>query len=150
MPKSQLFRVKESQNRWFALVGVELRLLSEFGVFDLQLAGIFMAAEVYSLSTFELPDQFQTSPHQLPPNKMATGITVTNKSTTDISVSVTYDGTDFQKGGSEQWFTLKANGGSDTWNYRAGNQIARVARSQTSGTPVESYLAVPGQTINIY
>ncbi|ATZ57474.1 BcekdA [Botrytis cinerea B05.10] len=81
---------------------------------------------------------------------MATGITVTNKSTTDISVSVTYDGTDFQKGGSEQWFTLKANGGSDTWNYRAGNQIARVARSQTSGTPVESYLAVPGQTINIY
>ncbi|CCD50639.1 ekdA [Botrytis cinerea T4] len=84
------------------------------------------------------------------PDKMATGITVTNKSTTDIFVSVTYDGTDFQKGGSEQWFTLKANGGSDTWNYRAGNQIARVARSQTSGTPVESYLAVPGQTINIY
>ncbi|CCD50640.1 predicted protein [Botrytis cinerea T4] len=50
MPKSQLFRVKESQNRWFALVGIELRLLSEFGVFDLQLAGIFMAAEVYSVT----------------------------------------------------------------------------------------------------
>ncbi|TEY42027.1 hypothetical protein BOTCAL_0400g00030 [Botryotinia calthae] len=148
MPKSQLFRVKESQNRWFALVGVELRPLSEFGVFNLQLAGVFMAAE---LSTFELPDQFQTSPHQLPPNKMgASTITVTNNSTTDVSVSVTYDGNDFQKGGSEQWYTLKANGGSDTWNYRAGNQIARVARSQNGATRVESYLAVPGQTINIY
>ncbi|KAM0129664.1 hypothetical protein ACHAPC_006653 [Botrytis cinerea] len=81
---------------------------------------------------------------------MSTTITVTNNSTTDVSVSVTYDGNDFQKGGSEQWYTLKANGGSDTWNYRAGNQIARVARSQKGGAPVESYLAVPGQTVNIY
>lgn len=78
------------------------------------------------------------------------GITVINNSTADIYVSVTYDGGDFQKGGSEGWYTLKANGGKDTWNYRASNQIARVARSQTAGTGIESFLAVPGKTVNIY
>jgi hypothetical protein len=78
------------------------------------------------------------------------GITVVNNSTADIYVSVTYDGKDFQKGGSEDWYTLKANGGKDTWNYRGQNQVARVVRSQTAGTTVESFLAVPGQTVNIY
>lgn len=77
-------------------------------------------------------------------------ITIINNSTADIDVSVTYDGADFQKGGSVGWFPLKANGGKDTWNYRAGNQIVRVARSQTAGTGIESFLAVPGKTVNIY
>ncbi|KAG4034373.1 hypothetical protein MFRU_003g03400 [Monilinia fructicola] len=77
-------------------------------------------------------------------------ITVINNSTADVYVSVTYDGEDFQKGGSEAWTTLKANGGKDTWNYRVSNQIARVARSQNAGTPVESYLVVPGKTVYIY
>ncbi|TGO11683.1 hypothetical protein BTUL_0104g00280 [Botrytis tulipae] len=79
----------------------------------------------------------------------AATITVINNSTADVSVSVTYDGNDFQKGGSEAWTALKANGGTDTWNYRADNQIVRVARSQNAGTGIESYLAVPGKTIYI-
>ncbi|KAF7853813.1 uncharacterized protein EAF02_011803 [Botrytis sinoallii] len=79
----------------------------------------------------------------------ANTITVTNNSTSDVSVSVTYHGNDFQKGGSELWYNLKANGGSDTWNYRSDNQIVRVARSQNAGTGIESFLAVPGKTIYI-
>ncbi|KAF7890679.1 hypothetical protein EAF00_008994 [Botryotinia globosa] len=79
----------------------------------------------------------------------ANTITVINNSTSDISVSVTYHGNDFQKGGSELWTSLKANGGSDTWNYREDNQIVRVARSQNAGTGIESYLAVPGKTVYI-
>ncbi|KAF7856302.1 hypothetical protein EAF04_009830 [Stromatinia cepivora] len=77
-------------------------------------------------------------------------ITVVNNSTADIYVSVTYDGEDFQKGGSEQWYTLGANGGKNTWGYRSYNQIVRVARSQTAGTPIESYLAVQDKTVYIY
>ncbi|KAF5870672.1 putative ekda protein [Botrytis fragariae] len=80
----------------------------------------------------------------------ANTITITNNSTADVYVSVTYDGNDFQKGGSEVWYPLTANGGTDTWNYRAENQIARVARSKTAGTVIESFLAVPGKTIYIY
>ncbi|KAJ8069059.1 hypothetical protein OCU04_002730 [Sclerotinia nivalis] len=76
-------------------------------------------------------------------------ITVVNNSTADIYVSVTYDGDDFQKGGSELWTTLKANGGKDTWGYRKNNQIVRVARSKTAGTVVESFLAVQDQTVYI-
>lgn len=77
-------------------------------------------------------------------------VTVVNNSSADVQVSVTYDGSDFQKGGSEAWYTLKANGGKDTWGYRANNQIARVVRSTTAGAPVESYLAVPDKTVYIY
>ncbi|TGO70695.1 hypothetical protein BELL_0682g00020 [Botrytis elliptica] len=90
------------------------------------------------------------SPANISIEKMgANTITVTNNSTSDVSVSVTYHGNDFQKGGSELWYTLKANGGSDTWNYRSDNQIVRVARSQNAGTGIESFLAVPGKTIYI-
>ncbi|PQE32010.1 hypothetical protein CJF32_00001597 [Rutstroemia sp. NJR-2017a WRK4] len=74
------------------------------------------------------------------------GYTIVNNSTADIYVSVTYDGKDHQKGGSEDWYILKANGGTDTWKYRTQHQVARVVRSQTAGTTVESFLAVPGKT----
>ncbi|KAB8300307.1 hypothetical protein EYC80_000501 [Monilinia laxa] len=101
-----------------------------------------------STQLFESFQASTASPRQLPTNKMST-ITIVNNSTADVSVSVTYDGNDFQKGGSESWYTLKANGGSDTWNYRASNQVARVVRSKTAGTPVEAFLAVPGKTVYI-
>ncbi|EDO00825.1 hypothetical protein SS1G_03299 [Sclerotinia sclerotiorum 1980 UF-70] len=93
-------------------------------------------------------DQSQTTRHQIPTNKMGV-ITVVNNSASDIYVSVTYDGDDFQKGGSELWTLLKANGGKDTWGYRNNNQIARVVRSQNAGAPVESYLAVQDKTVYI-
>ncbi|KAI9650114.1 hypothetical protein NHQ30_000127 [Ciborinia camelliae] len=108
----------------------------------------YFEASTASLSNFERPYQFHTSLRQLPTDKMG-GITVVNNSTADIYVSVTYDGNDFQKGGSESWYTVKANGGKDSWGYRDSNQIVRVARSQTPGTAVESYLAVPDKTLSI-
>ncbi|KAI1173612.1 hypothetical protein F4777DRAFT_556971 [Nemania sp. FL0916] len=78
------------------------------------------------------------------------GIKVVNNSTADIYVSVTATGNDSGKGGSETWYTVKANGGSDTWNYRNENQVVRFTRTQTPGTTVESVLGVPGSTTNIY
>ncbi|KIK70164.1 hypothetical protein GYMLUDRAFT_213303 [Collybiopsis luxurians FD-317 M1] len=77
------------------------------------------------------------------------GITVTNNSSGDIQVSVTATGGDFQKGGSETWYTIKA-GASDTWNYRDQWQIVRFTRSNNAGATVESVIGIPGKTANIY
>lgn len=78
------------------------------------------------------------------------GITVINNSSEKISVSVTATGNDFNQGGSETWYTLEANGGSDTWNYRNEWQIVRFTRSSTPGALVETVLGVPGSTTNIF
>ncbi|KAH7874428.1 hypothetical protein F5879DRAFT_954845 [Lentinula edodes] len=75
---------------------------------------------------------------------------VTNNTAQDIYVSVTATGGDFDKGGNENWFTLKANGGSDTWGSRTQWQVIRFTRSQTPGALVETILGVPGSTVNIY
>ena len=77
------------------------------------------------------------------------GITIVNNSTVDIYVSVTTTGGDSGKGGSEKWYTLKANGGKDTWNYRSENQLIRFTRSSSTGVSVETVLGVPGSTVNI-
>ncbi|OTA67804.1 hypothetical protein K449DRAFT_388597 [Hypoxylon sp. EC38] len=78
------------------------------------------------------------------------GITVVNNTSEDIHVSITATGSDFNQGGSENWYTLRANGGSDTWNYRTHNQVIRFVRSLTPGVLVETVLGVPGKTVNIY
>lgn len=78
------------------------------------------------------------------------GITIVNNNSQDIYVSVTATGSDSGKGGSETWYTLKANGGSDTWNYRSEKQVIRFVRSLTPGTTVETILGVPDKTANIY
>jgi hypothetical protein len=54
------------------------------------------------------------------------------------------------KGGSEDWFTIKANGESDTWGSRNKMQVIRFTRSLTPGVLVETVLGVPGNTVNIY
>lgn len=77
-------------------------------------------------------------------------ITVTNNTSTDIYVSVTTSGIDVGTGGSDGWFTLKANGGTDTWNHRDSWQVIRFTRSKTPGVLVETILGVPGTTTNIY
>ena len=76
-------------------------------------------------------------------------ITVVNNSSVDIHVSVTATGGDFKKGGAEEWFTLKARGGSDSWG-RSEKQVVRFVRSLTPGVLVETILGVPDQTVNIY
>jgi len=76
-------------------------------------------------------------------------ITIINNTSVDIYVSVTATGGDAGRGGSEKWFTLKADGGSDTWGSREEKQVIRFTRSQTPGAPVESILGVPGRTVVI-
>ena len=76
-------------------------------------------------------------------------ITIVNNSTENIYVSVTATGGDSGQGGSEKWYTLEANGGKDTWNYRSENQVIRFTRSATPGVLVETVLGVPGSTVNI-
>ena len=80
---------------------------------------------------------------------MSSSIKVVNNTPKDITVSITATGGDFGKGGSETWYTLTANGGSDTWNYRTQTQIVRFARGTYAGFPVESVLGVPGATVTI-
>ncbi|KAJ4469546.1 hypothetical protein J3R30DRAFT_3713747 [Lentinula aciculospora] len=53
---------------------------------------------------------------RLSTNKMS-DIRVTNNISEDIYVSVTASGDDYSKGGNEEWFTVPANGGSNTWGY---------------------------------
>ncbi|KAH8812222.1 hypothetical protein F5884DRAFT_305517 [Xylogone sp. PMI_703] len=76
-------------------------------------------------------------------------ITVINNTSVDIYVSVTATGGDFGKGGLENWFTLKANGGMDTWG-RDENQVIRFTKSLTPGAIVETVLGVPDKTVYIY
>lgn len=78
------------------------------------------------------------------------GITVINNSSENIFVSVTATGNDSGKGGSERWYTLEANGGSDAWGSRNEWQIVRFTRSSTPGALVETVLGVPGSTTNIF
>ncbi|KAI0118587.1 hypothetical protein F4776DRAFT_666018 [Hypoxylon sp. NC0597] len=82
-------------------------------------------------------------------NKMS-DIKVANNTSVDIYVSVTASGGDYGKGGSESWYTLKANGGSSTWGSRKENQVVSFTRSQNPGATVESVLGVPGKTVPIY
>jgi len=78
------------------------------------------------------------------------GITITNNTSVEILVSVSARSVDTGKGGSEAWFPLAADGGTDTWNYRSSLQVIQFIRSQTPGTLVETILGVPGKTTNIY
>ncbi|KAJ3934084.1 MAG: hypothetical protein NXY57DRAFT_995797 [Lentinula lateritia] len=77
-------------------------------------------------------------------------IRVTNNTAENIYVSVTATGGDFNKGGSEDWVTLKANGEGANWGSRTQWQVIRFTRSQTPGTLVETILGVPGSNVNIY
>ena len=76
-------------------------------------------------------------------------IEIINFSSGDIHVTVTTSGSDSGKGGSENWYPLKANGGRDSWGYRNSPQLIRIVRSLTAGAPVETYLAIPGNTVYI-
>ena len=78
------------------------------------------------------------------------GITIVNNTADDIYVSVTQTGKDFGKGGSEDWYTLKADGGTDTWGSRNEWQAIRYTKSQDPGAKVETILGVPGKTVIIY
>ncbi|KAI0805842.1 hypothetical protein GGR55DRAFT_680643 [Xylaria sp. FL0064] len=82
-------------------------------------------------------------------NKMG-GIVIVNNTAVDIKVRVTAIGSDFAQGGSEDWFAVKANGGKDTWGSRAQPQVVFFARTYSSGAIVETILAIPGKTVNIY
>ncbi|KAF5377424.1 hypothetical protein D9757_009730 [Collybiopsis confluens] len=77
-------------------------------------------------------------------------ITVTNHSNTKVWVSVTMLGSDRDQGGSEGFFALNANGGSDTWNYRKNWQVAYITRADNAGAELETKVAIPGQTIHVY
>lgn len=76
-------------------------------------------------------------------------ITVVNKSSTEISVSVTATGSDFGQGRSEDWFKLEANGGTNTWGDRNEKQLIRFTRSETPGALVETVLGVPDNTVHV-
>jgi hypothetical protein len=76
------------------------------------------------------------------------GITIVNNSAHDIHVSVAQTGGDFGKGGSEDWYSLRANGGTDTWGRKEW-QVIRFTRSQSAGAVVETILGVPGKVVNI-
>ncbi|KIL71065.1 hypothetical protein M378DRAFT_156013 [Amanita muscaria Koide BX008] len=78
------------------------------------------------------------------------GISIVNNTSHDIYVSVTQTGGDFGGAGSEKWFTLKADGGTDTWGSRNDWQVIRFTRSQKPGVLVETILGIPGKTVNIY
>jgi len=75
-------------------------------------------------------------------------IFITNNSTEDIYVSVTATGGDFGGGGSESWYTVKANGGADRWS-RSEWQVIRFTRSKTAGVLVETILGVPDKAVTI-
>lgn len=77
------------------------------------------------------------------------GITVTNYTAMEIYVSITATGGDAGKGGSEQWYTLHRDGGSDTWSYRKEWQVMRLTRSKSVGALVETVLAIPGKNIEV-
>ncbi|KAF2834885.1 hypothetical protein M501DRAFT_943191, partial [Patellaria atrata CBS 101060] len=53
-------------------------------------------------------------------------------------------------GGDENWHTIKADGGSDTFDNRKEKQAVRFTRSETPGVLVETILGVPGKTVEIY
>lgn len=74
-------------------------------------------------------------------------ITIVNKSAQDIQVKVASDSSDRGKG-SEKWYTLKANGGKDTWT-RIENQVIYFFYTLEPGTPVETILGLPGKTVEI-
>ncbi|PQE27659.1 hypothetical protein CJF30_00008003 [Rutstroemia sp. NJR-2017a BBW] len=77
-------------------------------------------------------------------------IKVVNNSFGDIYVSVTATGGDFGKGGSENWYTIVPNGGSETFGNRNEKQVVRIARSERPGGNVETLLGVPGETTYIF
>ena len=81
---------------------------------------------------------------------MSSEIKVINNSKVEIQVSVTARGGDQDKGGSEQWYTLAANGGTDTWKSRKEKQVVRFVKSVNAGASVEVVLGVPGETVQIY
>ncbi|KIK70253.1 hypothetical protein GYMLUDRAFT_34745, partial [Collybiopsis luxurians FD-317 M1] len=76
-------------------------------------------------------------------------ITVTNNSSSKIYVSVTATGSDWGKGGDENWYTLEPYGGTDSWGSRNHWQVIRFTRSGSAGADVESKLGVPGYTVTI-
>lgn len=78
------------------------------------------------------------------------GITIVNNSKVEINVSVTASGGDRDRGGSEKWYPLAANGGKDTWNYRDEKQIVRYVKSVNAGAPVGVVLGIPGETVQLY
>lgn len=77
-------------------------------------------------------------------------ITVINHSTVELKVRVTAAGSDSGAGGSENWFSLKANGGTDSWGSRKQPQIVYYVKSENAGSVVYSVYGVPGQTVHIY
>ncbi|KAJ3900706.1 hypothetical protein F5879DRAFT_766627, partial [Lentinula edodes] len=77
-------------------------------------------------------------------------IKVTNNTSSNIYVSITASGQDWSNGGNENWITLAANGGTNTWGYRSHWQTIRFTRSQTPGALIETILGVPGANVNIY
>ncbi|KAJ3562340.1 hypothetical protein NPX13_g8600 [Xylaria arbuscula] len=78
-------------------------------------------------------------------------IVVINHSTVEIKVRVTAAGSGDDKGyGSENWYSLEANGGTDTWSYREQPQIVFYVKSDSPGSVVSSVFGVPGQTVDLY
>lgn len=77
-------------------------------------------------------------------------ITVANYTNETLSVSVTATGSDFGKGGSENWYSLSPKGGKDTWGSRDTYQLIRFVRSGNPGATAETVLGIPGETANIY
>lgn len=75
-------------------------------------------------------------------------ITIVNKSAHDIQVKVAKQGGDKDRDVSDRWYTLKANGGKDSWN-RNENQLVFFVRSLGAGTFVETVLGVVGATVEI-
>lgn len=76
-------------------------------------------------------------------------VTVANNTAMEIYVSITATGGDAGKGGSEKWYTLHPDGGTDTWNHRKEWQVMRLARSKSAGALVETVLAIPGVHIDV-
>lgn len=72
-------------------------------------------------------------------------ITIVNTLDKDIQVKVSRGGGD---GGYDNWYTLQANGGRDSWT-RNGNQVISFIRSLEPGTLVENILGVVGATTTI-
>lgn len=72
-------------------------------------------------------------------------ITVVNISANDAQVKVAIDDGDK---GSNGWFTLKAHGGTETWN-RNKNQVISYVTDVRPGTSVQIVLGVVGAVVQI-
>jgi hypothetical protein len=96
-------------------------------------------------------DQINTLIFHTGKNRKLGEIEVTNGFSKEIYVSVTSTGGDLNQGGSEDWQTIKANGGSATFgNRNEKRQVIRFTRSESPGEKVETLLGVPGKTTIIF